>query len=109
MILLELSDESAVHVLEPVALVDDNVTPLNVTEEWTIVHRDLVRRDEDGHGGARGCEALQLLDLFQPFTNNLALFLFLKQIQPWINLRSSFWLKTHFYEIAFKFLITDPQ
>ena len=75
MILLELSDESAVHVLEPVALVDDNVTPFDMTEERTIIHRNLVRRDEDWHGGARGCEAPQLLNFFQPFTNNLALFL----------------------------------
>ena len=42
-VLLELPDEPAVHVLEPVALVDDNVPPVGPGQEGSVVHRNFVR------------------------------------------------------------------
>lgn len=89
LVLFELSDESAMHVLEAMALIDDDVTPFDVTEKRTIIHGYLVRRDEDGHGRARGCEALQLLDFFQTSANDFAFFLFFFLMKKYKNLRGT--------------------
>jgi hypothetical protein len=48
LILLELLNELAVLVLETMGLVDDHEAELGVLEELDVVHRRLIRREDDG-------------------------------------------------------------